>query len=116
MAEPRRWINQSQPQTLVIGVYLLYFDAVFLFLLGGAFSAIGLLMVAASAAGGYGIANEKKWGYMLGVGISAFRLLLLFASGGNPVLDDPIALLFAGAQLALLLHPQSREYQRVWFK
>jgi hypothetical protein len=29
---------------------------------------------------------------------------------------DPLRLLFAGALFALLLHPMSREYQRIWFK
>lgn len=117
MAEPRRWINQSQPQTLVMGVYLLYLDAVFL-VIGGAFSGLGLLLVAASVGGGYGIANEQKWGYMLGVGVSAVRVLLLlqFGAGAFGSTRVLIALLFAVAQLALLLHPQSRAYQRVWFK
>ena len=27
-----------------------------------------------------------------------------------------IAMLFIGARAALLLHPMSRDYQRVWFK
>ena len=30
-------------------------------------------------------------------------------------LNDPIGLMFAIALAALLLHPQSREYQKIWF-
>ena len=116
--QTRRWLNPSQPQTLQIAVFLLYADAVMGALFGGLFSAIGLLIIAGSAAAGYGIANEMKWGYLLGIGVAAFALLpylLLLGSGGN-VLTNPIGLMFAVAKLALLVHPQSRGYQRIWFK
>jgi hypothetical protein len=35
---------------------------------------------------------------------------------GNPLGTDLLTLMFEIALLALLLHPQSREYQRIWFK
>jgi hypothetical protein len=116
----RRWLNQSQPQTLQIAVFLMYLDAVFLALYGGLFSVFGLVFIAGYVAAGYGIANEKKWGYFLGVGIAGFFLLLallplafgvnIFFSGGV------IGLLFAVAKFALLVHPMSWGYQRIWFK
>ena len=112
--ETRRWLNQSQPQTLVIAVLLLYFDAVLGLLFGGLFGPIGLAIIVGSVAAGYGIANERKWGYYLGVGMAVFRLLLLLGIGG--LTYNLIALAFAIAKLALLLHPQSRDYQRIWFK
>lgn len=116
--QTRRWLNPTQPQTLQIAVFLLYADAVLGALLGGLFSPLGLVILAGSAAAGYGIANEFKWGYLLGVGIAAFGLLpfvLGLAAGENP-LANPIGLIFAVAKLALLVHPQSRDYQRIWFK
>jgi hypothetical protein len=115
----RRWLNQTQPQTLQIAVFLMYLDAAFLALFGGLFSPIGLLFVAGYVAAGYGIANERKWGYWLGVGIAAVRLalfLLPLLAGIDVLRADTIGLLFAGAKLLLLVHPMSRDYQRIWFK
>lgn len=115
--QQRRWVNQSQPQTLVIAVFLLYFDAAFavLALLGGAVQLAAL----AGAGAAYGIANEKKWGYGVGVAVAIIGLLpfvLALTRGANLLAGSgAIGLLFAGAKLALLLHPQSRDYQRIWF-
>jgi hypothetical protein len=110
----RRFLNQSQPQTLVIATLLLYINAFFailnLFLLS-------ILLGVVLAAGGYGIANEKRWGYGLAVTGAAIQLALLLLIFGTDVLRFPtvITLLFDGALVALLLHPQSRDYQRIWF-
>jgi hypothetical protein len=43
-----------------------------------------------------------------------FILRLVFLS--NPLATNIITLMFEVALIALLLHPQSREYQRIWFK
>ena len=117
--ETRRWVNQSQPQTLVIAVLLLYFDAVFTALFGGLFSLFGLIFVAASAGAGFGIANERKWGYYLGLAIAVFGLypyITFLVRNGSLPSGSLIGLIFAVAKFALLIHPQSREYQRIWFK
>jgi hypothetical protein len=118
--ETRRWINQSQPQTLVIAVWLFYFDAVFLAVLrGGLFSLFGILLIAGYVASGYGIANERKWGYVLGLifaVLGVYPYVNAFLTGHNVIMSDPLGLMFAVARLALLAHPQSREYQRIWFK
>jgi hypothetical protein len=113
--EQRRWINQSQPQTLQIAVILLYIDAVFALV---RFHPVLLLVAVGLAVGAYGIANERKWGYMLGVAMAflpaAFRVWFF---GVDALLGrDVISLMFEIALIALLLHPQSREYQRIWFK
>lgn len=112
-----RWSNPSLPQTLQIGMFLLYIDAVFGLLFGRVFAfPIGTALVIGSAAAGLGIANELKWGWLLGVAVSAVGLLfnlLAFASVGFGAV---IGLAFAAAQFALLVHPQSREYQRIWFQ
>jgi hypothetical protein len=121
--ETRRWTNPSQPQTLQIAVFLLYFNAVFAVIYGTVFSGIGLLLAAGWVAGGFGIANERRWGYSLAVAVAALGLLpwvvLLFRDTGDFV-DAALSLaainlMFDVALLALLLHPQSRDYQRIWF-
>ena len=124
--ETRRWTNPGQPQTLQIAVFLLYFNAVMNVLFGTVFSSYlipldGLLITAGSAAAGFGIANEKKWGYKVGVGVAGYGLVpfvdLLMDNGITSILDlnVMIALVFPVALFALLVHPQSREYQRIWF-
>ncbi|MEJ7845284.1 MAG: hypothetical protein WKF93_06535 [Acidimicrobiales bacterium] len=117
----RRWTNPSLPQTLQIAVILLYVDAAFSVLFGTAFNLIGLIIVAGSVAGGFGIAQEKKWGYYLALAISVLGLLpvvLIALDQGILNLLLPINLLFAifpVARFALLVHPQSRDYQKIWF-
>ena len=119
--ETRRWLNQSQPQTLVVAVFLLYIDAVFYVLFGGFLAPLGLILIAGSVGAGYGIANERKWGYYLGLGIAVFGLLpyiLSLVGTGHALAGGGglIGLLFAVAKFALLVHPQSRSYERIWFK
>ena len=92
-----------------IAVLLFYFRAVMSVLLGGFLSPLGLLLTAASIGSGFGIANEKRWGYVLGL-VTAGIGVIFVLGGGNL-----ISLLFAIALVALLLHPQSRDYQRIWF-
>lgn len=115
-----KWLNQFQPQTLVIGTMFCYIDAVFGFLFGIVSTSfiLALITIAGLAIGGFGIANEKKWGYLLGVGAASLQFVMLILVAGTEVLSFPLILnlFFDGALVALLLHPQSREYQRIWFK
>jgi hypothetical protein len=124
-----KWLDRTQPQTLYMATLLLYFNAalslLFTLIDGGTIYAvrifgvahvsvvIGLLLIVGQAAAGWGIANEKKWGYIVAV-ICAVLLILqtisFFYSGAL------LNLIFEVALLALLLHPQSREYRRVWFR
>ena len=110
-----------QPQTLQIAVFLLYANAAFtlLWLLQvGVFPLFFIVAIAGSVAGGYGIANEMKWGYALGVAMAFFPFALrLYYGGADAVFSTGIInLMFEIALIALLLHPQSRDYQRIWFK
>ena len=122
--ERGRWLNQAQPQTLQIAVFLLYLDAVFvvLALLGGAASTRALVIGAAAVGAGWGIANELKWGYWLAIAVSVLALApyvwAILSFGPTAVLGSQALLgfIFAVAQLALLLHPMSRSYQKIWFK
>ena len=130
----RRFYNPNQPQTLVIAQILLYMNAVFgaLALLSSRYSFIGriILLVAiwAEAFGAYGIANEKKIGYQLAV-LASFmpligRVISVFQAGvsisgnlGFILLSGNILnVLFEYALIALLLHPQSSQHQKIWFE
>ena len=115
MAEQRRFLDPSQPQTLQGAVMLCYITAFFglISVLLGAF--IGLVPLALGV-GGYAIANERRWGYWLATVVAVLNLLsvveIVFAGANFSFL---LSLLFAVVLVALLLHPQSRHYQRIWF-
>jgi hypothetical protein len=82
-------------------------------LVAGAGPALLLLLLGVAA---YGIANDRRWAYWSAVVLSCVYLLAqvtFFFAGGS--FSGVLSLLFAGLLVALLLHPQSREYQRVWF-
>jgi hypothetical protein len=116
----RRFLNPAQPQTLVIAVYLLYLHAVFLLfdlLRLGQFPLLYLAAVAAGLLGGYLIANEvKQFAYPVALiaAISPFAIRLYYLH--DPLQAPLLTLMFEIALVALLLHPQSRDYQRIWFK
>ena len=112
-----RFLNTSQPQTLVIGTLLLYMNAFFNLLLMFQGVAVMVFIFPAMAAGAFGIANERKWGYVLGVAGAIAYVLVLISWYRFGVLGDAfISFLFAGALVALLLHPMSRDYQKIWFR
>ena len=120
----RVWVNPRQPQTLYIAQLLMYFQGGFslVFTLLGARSlgvytltiAVGKVMAA------FGIANERRWGYKLGVVVAvipvALLLLLAVTDTWRWLWADAFGLLFDIALIALLLHPISRNYQRYWPK
>ncbi len=115
-----KWINPHQPQTLYMGVILCYVQAVFALLsLGSLGGGIGLLVVVGLGAGGFGIANEKKWGYIAAVSAAVLQVVLFLGSGGLGALGN-VQVLFGFAfdvlLVVLLVHPNSRSYQRIWFK
>jgi hypothetical protein len=106
-----RWINTTQPQTLFLGTVLLYISAALALLSGG----FGLIFIAGNVAAGYGIANERKWGWILGLVIAGLAVLTSVALAGLSI-RVLIGNAFDILLLVLLLHPQSREYERIWFK
>lgn len=119
--QTRRWTNPSQPQTLQIAVFLFYIDAVFSVLFGAVFSLLGLILTVAFVASGFGIANERKWGYIVGVivaGLALVPIALSLAIEPSNIVNPYFLLqaVFPVALFALLMHPMSREYQRIWFK
>ena len=116
--QTRRWVDPSQPQTLQIAVFLLYAQAGLLLLFGAFLNPVGLAVIAGGIGAGYGIANEQKWGYGLGLLVAFFPFIFRIAYVGlNQVFStDIISLMFEVALVVLLLHPQSRDYERIWFK
>lgn len=129
----RRWFNNRLPQTLAIAQFLLYFNAFWAALAmlrvgsnGAIVTLIIGLTLAANLYGGWGIANEMKRGYQVAVVASflpivmRFVLVVLYGSiiGDATYYLLPGGLLnaiFVYALIALLLHPQSRDYQKIYF-
>jgi len=114
--EQRKWIDQSQPQTLQAATLLCYLNAalaIIYFLAFGAGISLVLLLLAGAA---YGIANEWRWAYWGAAALACLYLVAqtaLFITGAS--LGGLLTLLFAIVLVVLLLHPQSREYERIWF-
>jgi hypothetical protein len=124
MAESRRWFDNSQPQTLQGAVMLSYLTAAFglLSILRGAYPLFEIVPLGLGAAA-YGVANEKRWGFWLGVVLAGITVLfdalvlyLVRSGGAESILLSLVNLFFGVVVLFLYLHPQSREYQRIWFK
>lgn len=111
-----QWMDKSQPQTLQAAVLFSYLNAalaVLSFLALGSGLSLILVLLAGAA---YGIANERRWAYWAAAVLAVLYLLsqlveLTLGSGFGGL----ISLVFAGVLLALLLHPQSRNYERIWF-
>ena len=137
--DPRKWFDRMQPQTMQIATWLLYLNGFFALIgfmdksdwigfarvdKGALGSLIGLVVVASFIAGGYLMANDRKIGYRLAL-VAAFspfalRIWILWSYPGFSVIDkitgnDTIGFIFEAALCALLLHPQSREHQRLWY-
>lgn len=112
-----KWLDRAQPPYLMNATLLLYINAVigaFTMLIGGGIGlSLGLLFIVGQAVAGFGIANEKKWGYWLAVACGALIIGLLASQFTQaPLLN----LLFYLVLLYLLLHRVSREYVSTWFR
>jgi len=109
-------VNPTQPQTLQVAVFLLYINAFFSLIYGGLGSPFSIAVIAGSVGAGFGIANERKWGYGLGIAMAVLPFALRLLAGEGLLGASIVNLMFEVALVALLLHPQSRDYQRIWFK
>ena len=124
--EPRVWVNRHQPQTLYIAQILLYIRGglalFFGVITGGAITVSGLVFAVGEVTAAYGIANERRWGYKLGVTVALLTLvigllvLLRDFDQLGRVFGQLVGVLFDVALVALLLHPMSRVYQQYWPK
>ena len=136
---PRKWFDRMQPQTLQIATWLLYLNGFFALISfmdkrdwigyarvdkGSIGSLVGILVLVSFIGGGFLMANDRKVGYKLAL-VAAFspfalRIWVLWSASGFSTLDkitgsDTIGFIFEAALCALLLHPHSREHQRVWY-
>ena len=112
-----RWLNPSQPQTLQSAVILLYINAALSLLFSfGALNNPFILLSLGGIGAGWGIANEHKWGYGLGIGVALAPFVLSVVFLRQLLPGGLINSAFAILLVVLLLHPHSRDYQRVWFK
>ncbi|HLN16732.1 MAG TPA: hypothetical protein VK277_08290 [Acidimicrobiales bacterium] len=115
-----KWFDPSQPQTLQGAVIFSYLNAaigVLFFLVGVGGLSLLLLALAVTA---FFIANERRWAYWLAVGLASLYLLLQFLGLVDLLrfahsLSGVLPFLFALILEILLLHPQSREYEKIWF-
>lgn len=87
-------------------------------LVGGFLHPLTLAVIAGQAGAGYGIANERKWGYQLGVAMAflPFVIRLLFGGLDAVLGGNIINLMFEILLIVLLLHNDSKEHQRIWFR
>jgi len=115
-----RWVNPTQPQTLYGATILCYIDAVFGLIFGmiAVSFFLGFLTIIGLAVGGFGVANEKKWGYAVAVAAAVVQVAMLLVIFGIQVIGFPqiLTLMFDGLLVGLLVHPMSRDYQRIWFR
>lgn len=135
----KKWFDRFQPQTLQIATWLLYLNAFFALVDwlgrtswiglarykdGTLGSLMGLAIIVAYVAGAFLMANDRRLGWRIAV-VAAFSPFLLrfwvlrdvFATLWDKLTGGRvISVMFEVALCALLLHPQSREHQRVWYR
>ncbi len=116
-------INNTHPQTLLIATILLYVNALMsivnVALYSGYSPLLSFVGIALPIAGAYGIANDKKWGYYVGVVAAAVPVLLIVLLvvefGTQVITGDFLQVILSFIPFILLLHPQSRTYVNTWF-
>ncbi|HUY85606.1 MAG TPA: hypothetical protein VMU77_00720 [Acidimicrobiales bacterium] len=79
-------------------------------------------LIAGHVLSGLSIANERKWGYWLGVSMAIIDLAGIGTAvhyGGMSQLFSLyglLGLIWMVLLVVLLVHPMSREYRRIWFR
>ncbi|HVX21188.1 MAG TPA: hypothetical protein VHB02_07560 [Acidimicrobiales bacterium] len=112
----RKWIDKTQPQTLQAAVLFCYLNAALAVLYLLIFHVgpwLPLILLGGTA---YGMANEWRWAYWASVVLAGLYLLvqlIFFFTGGG--FSGILNLLFAAVLFGLLVHPESRQYERIWF-
>jgi len=101
---------------LLIATYLLYISVAFDILFGRVRAPIQLLVTLGFLVGAFGISNERRFGYRVAVIMAGVNLLWEIWLVVAVSLGFIINLIFSIALFALLVHPLSREHQRIWFR
>ena len=116
---------------MYIDAFFLGIDVLFGGLGGGVAGLLGFAALAAYIYGAYGIANESKRGYKVAVLASFLPLIrrvvltLLYPAqvtaafgskiGYIAIAGNVLNVIFEYALIALLLHPMSKNHQKIWF-
>lgn len=111
-----RFINRTLPQTLLAASYLIYITVIFDILFGRVREPIILVISLGLFVGVLGFVNERRFGYIVAVASAGVNLLLEAIFVVLVSVAFILNLIFAIALFALLVHPQSREHQRIWFR
>jgi len=106
VSRERHWFPAHQPQTLQIAALLLYWNA-FLGLVAG--------LAVGEAAGAFGIADGRRWGYVLVLAAAVVPLVLVIAVAGF-LGAGTRGLLLQVTLVVLLVHPTSRDDYRLWYR
>ncbi|HAN07415.1 MAG TPA: hypothetical protein DCP89_02830 [Acidimicrobiaceae bacterium] len=111
---------------------LSYFRAVGMVLFGSAYyrqlpldlfgsgvaTLFALFLTGTFVAGGIGITNERKWGYIFALFSACYSVLATLWVGINFSLGMGflLRLMFDIVLVVLLVHPHSRSYKKIWFR
>jgi hypothetical protein len=134
----RKWFDRMAPQTLQLAILLGYLDGAFALLeildSSGPLAwvrfrvpfgiALAFLVPIAHAAGGFLMANERRIGWKVAVAASFSPFVVNFVAYGDVGAGlrrqvfggSIISFAFDVALVALLLHPQSRAHQKMWYR
>jgi hypothetical protein len=118
LSRERHWFPVHQPETLQAATILLSWSAFLGLITGLAVGGGGryaLVLTAAEAGGAFGIASERRWGYVLALLAAIIPLVLVIAVAGL-LGAGLLGLIFQIALVALLVHPRSRDYYRLWYR
>ena len=117
----RRWFNSSQPQTLQLAQMLLYLGGglgLLVAVITGGLGRLGIIISIGEIVAAFGIANEKKWGYWVGVVFAflPFVLIAYFLVHYHVLAIGLFSLVIDVVLVIALFHPMTREYKRIWFR
>ena len=129
--ESRRVTNPALPRGLYVAQLLLYVWAVYAIVWSGIWAwagedrggalALAFMFGFARALAAYGVSNEGKWGYWLGLIVCGVTIIPTV----NDVVHQPSLLLHPDVLVLFvlpfavffhLLEPSSRDYARTWFR
>lgn len=129
MAESRVWFNSRVPQTLYVSQVLMYIQGGLVVAAGALTPRISILTFwglvywlmngPGKIAGAFGIANRRRWGYLLGIAATATPLLARIIEFATTLRlsglwTAPIGLAYDITLMVALLHPRSIQEVRSW--
>jgi hypothetical protein len=122
--ETRRALNPAMPRALVWAQLALYVEAIYAVGHGFAqlrFPGWEILLGSGQLLAAYGIANEGRWAWRLGIAAGTAGLLpplheLVLAPSLLAHPDFLVLLIVPVVVFCCLVEPSARDYQRAWFR